>query len=509
MNGLSKKLKIILPIGIIVVAVVAVVIFMRNDTDKTEETDDGKTFYSIYTNGVYPGYPKDGGKAKELVLAKAEADGISGIDYKVTFVQSTDYTTRLTVLAGSASLPDIFSVDHSVMAHMQSQNLLLDLTTLADTYIPNLAKLGKKTEIDSYKIDGKLYALPSVYLESPYSSPDIDCFIIRKDWLDNLGLQMPNNITELEAVLKAFKDNDPDKNGEADTIPIVAAKTTRFQGIFGTNGIVPDFWLKRDGEIFHGSTLPEVKDVLTILNRWYTEGLIDRDYLTADNEHAMQKFQNGKAGMVYSNLFNLDPSSIVMQSLLTQVPTAEVTFLPAPEGPNGLRGYPEAPPGSRVVAFSASIQNPELAAKYINWIIDPTEKGGHMLITYGEAGKNYTLDAETETIVQTTTNPELVKLGFSNPLRWISVIDRRWMSEAARKSIPEVSKFVIPNEYSGKPQEMIDHPEIFGLEIFDEFLAKIVTGAEPVSYYDEYVSKFYQNGGTEATAKVKEILKQN
>ena len=45
-------------------------------------------------------------------------------------------------------------------------------------------------------------------------------YAIRKDWLDRLGLEIPKTIDDLYAVLKAFKENDANGNGDAnDEIP--------------------------------------------------------------------------------------------------------------------------------------------------------------------------------------------------------------------------------------------------------------------------------------------------
>ncbi len=44
---------------------------------------------------------------------------------------------------------------------------------------------------------------------------------IRQDWLDNLGLEVPRTWDEMAAVAEAFVTQDPDGNGEDDTIGIL------------------------------------------------------------------------------------------------------------------------------------------------------------------------------------------------------------------------------------------------------------------------------------------------
>ena len=76
---------------------------------------------------------------------------------------------------------------------------------------PNLSKLNPDV-LKNTSVDGKIYSL---YQERPLSRQGL---IYRKDWADKLGLAAPTNVDELYAMLKAFKEQDPDGNGAADTI---------------------------------------------------------------------------------------------------------------------------------------------------------------------------------------------------------------------------------------------------------------------------------------------------
>src|SRR4030042_2784638 len=61
-------------------------------------------------------------------------------------------------------------------------------------------------------IDGKMYGLPD-----PGQIPPTDGLVIRKDWLDKLGLAMPKTMDELIEVARKFTNDDPDGNGKNDT----------------------------------------------------------------------------------------------------------------------------------------------------------------------------------------------------------------------------------------------------------------------------------------------------
>ena len=62
---------------------------------------------------------------------------------------------------------------------------------------------------------------------------------MRVDWLKNLGLEMPTDLDSLYDVLYAFTYDDPDGNGQQDTVGIVMpmAQYMQWDNLFGAFGI--------------------------------------------------------------------------------------------------------------------------------------------------------------------------------------------------------------------------------------------------------------------------------
>ena len=102
----------------------------------------------------------------------------------------------------------------------QFPGLFEDLSKDLDK-MPNVKQFFKEKP-DAQKLttdpEGHMYALPSSRGKS-YSGTGQHMFI-NKTWLDKLGLQVPTTWDELENVLKAFKTEDPNGNGQADEIPM-------------------------------------------------------------------------------------------------------------------------------------------------------------------------------------------------------------------------------------------------------------------------------------------------
>lgn len=146
---------------------------------------------------------------------------------------------------------------------------MTELGDLINQHGPNLKKyLGDK--LLSYgNFEGKQYTIPAKRIIIASSTP-----IIRKDWLDKLGMKPPATTDEFYTVLKAFKEKDPGNTG-GKVIPY---------GIRYNNNLDPlvrTFWKKMTEEDYY--SLPDLmkpgnKEGYKYLNKLYNEGLISPDF---------------------------------------------------------------------------------------------------------------------------------------------------------------------------------------------------------------------------------------
>ena len=352
----------------------------------------------------------------------------------------------------------------------------------------------KEVDIESLKYNNHLYALPLGYRPEAFNGANINGFLIRGDWLNNLNLKMPDTFDELYEVLKAFTFNDPDKNGKNDTYGLGLDKNTNFAGIFGAFGIAANFWIERDGQLKKGTTLPETKQILEILQKWYKEKIIDPDFPVNEAKQRDEKLVNSKIGVWEAGALSMDPKTIQYASLLKATPTAKVQMLIPPKGPTGKRGWPElAPARNDIKSISAKVKTPELLIKLIDWSTNDSPDGGFMLCTYGVENEHYTFDKAKNNINSIVATSEMYKQGFSNPIRFLQVTDRRWAVDEVKEAISIVEKTAIKNEFWKSVPAQFDYPDIDTL--WDTYKTKIVTGSLPVSEWEEYVQKYYQQGG--------------
>lgn len=179
-------------------------------------------------------------------------------------------------------------------------NVFVALNDLIDENAPNFKKaMGKVPSLErDLKTDsGLIYAFQMIEetIQPPYGGP-----IIRKDWLEDLGLEVPVTISDWETVLRAFKDE------KGATSPLITKK----EGIpdyFAFGGAYnisyrdgSEFYLIGD-KVHYGPIEDEFVEYIKLLNSWYEEGLIDQDFLSYDGStgsNTIQKMVTGQAGAV-------------------------------------------------------------------------------------------------------------------------------------------------------------------------------------------------------------------
>ena len=165
----------------------------------------------------------------------------------------------------------------------------------------------------------------------PYEESFIG-LVVRKDLLDKAGLDIPVTLDDWYEALVAFKDM-----GIKYPLSCQAMMLTMAQCFSSAYDItVPvvgydigntAFALKDDGSIFYGPAQDSYKEYLAFMNKLYSEGLLDPDFMVQDRTNVQSKVINGEVGawveMMPTGLGNLrrqvladDPNSEFYLSLI-------------------------------------------------------------------------------------------------------------------------------------------------------------------------------------------------
>lgn len=222
-----------------------------------------------------------------------------------------DFNQKVALCIASDTLPDGVATNRMYKNTASKMGLLYDITDLFQEYASDQVKGvmdstgGKAYEDASY--DGKQVCLVGIEVETG----GVSVLNIRKDWLDDLGLEVPKTVSDIENVARAFKEAKPAGN---DTIPIMGIGQGgspyaffleannlqfRFDPIFQAFDAYPGFWLDNgDGTVSYGTNSSNTKDALELLSNWYAEGLIDPELAIRDNP--IEEVNAGNVGMYFA-----------------------------------------------------------------------------------------------------------------------------------------------------------------------------------------------------------------
>ena len=225
--------------------------------------------------------------------------------------------------------------------------------------------------------------------------------IIRTDFLDAVGKDMPTTYDELEDVLTAFKDelNIPSPYW-SNPAGYVVEMTAGY-------GVYPGFYVE-DGQVKYGFYEKGYFDYLTMMNRWYENGLLYADFAAQQNQLQFPDSSlvtNNQVGVWFNSLNEMtsytpetatDPNfAITGMPILTKEKGETTHFCTA---------------FSRVSVnsgnfISTNCKDLELAMAWCNyWYTDE----GTLLANYGIEGESYEMvDGKPQFTDLVTNNPDM------------------------------------------------------------------------------------------------------
>ena len=155
------------------------------------------------------------------------------VKYDFSVEDGEAYKQKVNLAIASSNIPDVMIVDESQYKRLAESDMLEDLTEAYDKFASPLIKdyYGSYNGrvLDAVKKDGKMLALPDTNIAG-----NNQLLWVREDWLKTLKLKAPANLDELAAVAKAFKEQDPDQNGAADTVGLLGDPNLATDGAFFT-----------------------------------------------------------------------------------------------------------------------------------------------------------------------------------------------------------------------------------------------------------------------------------
>lgn len=235
---------------------------------------------------------------------------LMNVEIEWIVVGADGWAERVNLMFASGDLPDIIMKgDIKNLARVVEDGQLVAIDELMAEYSTGLKPLLEQypaVDAASRSADGKLYALPGFNTLRPNLTSHRNLWI-NKTWMDNLGLETPTTTAELLDVLRAFRDQDADGDGNPNNeIPYTvedsgAQHNGRPDIIAGLFGLYRNFGYDNvnlaDGKVGFLKTNDVWKQVLEYMNVMYKEGLLDNEVFTQTSDMSIGKISSGNIGV--------------------------------------------------------------------------------------------------------------------------------------------------------------------------------------------------------------------
>ncbi|HIW34395.1 MAG TPA: extracellular solute-binding protein [Candidatus Paenibacillus intestinavium] len=448
----------------------------------------------------------------------------TGVKVAYTHPASGQRKDQFNLMIVSNNLPDTIEIDWTTEypggpEKALNDKVIIPLNDLIENHAPNLKKiLQENPELDKMlKTDnGEYYVFPMIRPDNGlvFRGP-----MIRKDWLDELKLEIPTTIDEWYVVLKAFKEQ------KGATAPLTAMYTNELNlqdAFIGAYNTANKHYVDDSGQVKYGPIDPQFKDALTLLNKWYEEGLFDKDFaLNTETKNLTAKMLDNSSGAtVHLNSGGiggwteagrkLDPNFTLAAAPYPTLNKGEVAFI-------GQRSFEYNSPASK--AISADAKNPELVAQWLDYAFS---EAGSALFNFGIEGESYTMENGVPTFTDKITNDPTYSMNqlvsqYTKPngpflgdaRKNFNIFPEQddaiitWAkTDALKHTLPG---FITPTvEESAEVAKILTAVKSYKEEMF----VKFVMGRESLDKFDEYVSKIEDMGIDQVTTIYQNALER-
>lgn len=447
----------------------------------------------------------------ELAKKLKEKTGVN-----VTYVHPAQgqLTEQFNLLIASGKLPDIIQYSWYGFGAQSAidSGYIMKLNDVLEKWAPNLSKQLSEDEHYDRMVktdEGSYYVFPFFRGDKKdcvYSGP-----IIRKDWLDKLGMDVPETIDEWDTMLRRFKN---ELNVD---IPLSARLNHLYTLFGGAYGVGQTYLLDDNGKVKYGPAEDKFKDFLTLLNGWYKEGLLDVNIANVDSKTLETYMLNDRVGATLGSAagelgkwvrtkkgtgFDLVGAHypVMNKGEKSRISTREWEYNP-----------------SSSYAISAQCKNPELAVRFLDYGYSDE---GRMLYNFGTEGLTYNMVDGNPVFTDLLTKSEAglsVELkkyamgSYSGPFVQDSRVVEQMQAEPpqVRPAVlawddTDAEKHIMPliTENKDEAKEMSKLASEINT-YSSEMMIKFVVGAEPLDNFEAYQRQL-KDFGLDRALEIKE-----
>lgn len=347
--------------------------------------------------------------AKEMAIWAALEEA-TNVYIDMTWVSAMLYGDQFAIMVNSGELPDlvrnasnqfISGLDYAV-----EQDIIVPLNDYLEDYMPDFysALLSDDNYMDAV-VTGNGYIAEANALYYEAYGPQYG-FVIRQDYLDEIGMDIPVTYDDWTEVLTAFKTMGVES-------PLWLSNAGAFTGDllgagFGAATMVasnkyPIYNV--DGVVRFGPIESGYYDYLELVSGWYADGLISADFATDD--HYMFPMPPGVAASGKYGIWCTMLGMFDQYANLSDSENFKIVALPDAvknEGDINHLGFDIDYALQASIAVTTGCDDIETACKWINY---GYTEAGILLYNYGVEGQGFEYDSEG--------NPQYTDLVLNNP----------------------------------------------------------------------------------------------
>lgn len=459
---------------------------------------------------------------------------ILNIQNENIYMESEDrYDEFVNILIKDQTLPDVLVIsDRDMLKELVENDLVEDLTEVyqncTSKRIKEMFESYGSGLLESVKFDGKLMAIPETVTDH---GPRL--MWLRKDWIDELGLEEPKTLEDAFDIVEAFVQNRMGTAEGEEPVGLVCdtdlvgstSSSYSVDPVFDKFGASPRKWINQNGEIVYGSVTEETRNALSYLHELYERGVLDQDFALRAQNNLRDLVVSGKCGAFFGLWWT--PNNPLMDIYETDKDAEWMPYyLQEVDWKNVYASFSD----SKYVVVRKGYEHPEIVMKIISVLfdysrytaedadevneyfalnVDPTARPLVINVDYNEATFQITKDilAVMSGQRQESTLSEIAKSYYDAAEKYIhgeSEIAEDWAAYESR--LVAVGRLLKGNYRSVKSKYLDDSdgevPKSL-LQLEKNSFIQIIMGVKPVSYFDEFVETWYEEGGEELTQQIR------
>lgn len=443
------------------------------------------------------------------------------------------YDELVNILAKDQTLPDVLVIsDRAILKELVENDLIEDLTDVYENCTtPRIKEMFESYGSDLWDMgsfDGRLMAIPETVTDH---GPRL--LWLRKDWMDELGLEEPKTLEDAFKIIESFVANKMGTSDGEDPVGLVCdtdlvgntSSSYSVEPVFDKFYASPQQWVNQNGQIVYGSVTQETKNALSYLHELYERGVLDQNFALRAQNNLRDLVVDGKCGAFFG-LWWTPNNPLVDVYEKNKESDWEPYYLQKSETDDAYDSFRD----NKYVVVRKGYEHPEIVMKIISVLFDYTryeandadEVNEYFALNVDPTARPLVINVDyNEATFQITKDIRAVEDGTKKE-ESLSAIEKSYYDAcesflhgksstpadwAAYKSRISAVGLLVDGGYQSEERRYLDDTDgelpksLQQLE--KKSFIQIIMGEKPISYFDTFVKEWYDQGGEEITEQIR------